>query len=238
MLIFVNEPKLAAKMQTDSLKYGIEKENADKNTFVKKPMEKAKRKALILLMASIALWFMGYNAVTTYFSKYCFEIMGMGPNISGRVLMIAQLAAIVTFIPSGIIAGKLGRKKTIMGGIILLTIAFGASGVFSSFSPLIYVFFVLCGAAWALINVNSLPMVVDLARNGEIGRFTGFYYTASMAAQIITPMLASTLMKIEPRILLPYGAVFVALSFISMIFVKHGDSKDFVPKKGLEAFED
>lgn len=238
LMLTVNEPKLAKKMQQDSIKYGVEDAKEEVST-EKRPMDKGKRKALILLMASIALWFMGYNAVTTYFSTYGVEIFGMSPGQSGTVLMVAQGAAIVTFIPSGIIATKIGRKKTIMAGVILLAIAFGTATLFTSFTPVIFVQFALAGIAWACINVNSLPMVVDLARNGEIGRFTGFYYAASMTAQILTPMLASTLMdEINTRILLPYGAVFVALSFVTMIFVKHGDSKPAETKKGLEAFED
>lgn len=237
LMLTVDEPKYAREMERESIAYGIEEAPDPEDTNEKRPMERGKRNALLLLMASIALWFMGYNAVTTFFSTYCVKILGMGPGTSSKVLMIAQVAAIFTFIPSGFIATKYGRKKTIMAGILLLTAAFGTAAFFSSFSSVIFVQFALAGMAWACINVNSLPMVVDLARPGEVGRFTGLYYTASMAAQIVTPILARTLMDIETRILLPYGAVFVLLSFITMFFVKHGDSKPIPPKSRLEAFE-
>ena len=94
------------------------------------------------------------------------------------------------------------------------------------------------GLAWAAINVNSLPMVVEMCRYSDVGKFPGYYYTASMLAQVVTPVLAGSLMKsIGYRILFPYAAFFVALSFVTMCFVRHGDSKADA-KKGLAAFED
>ena len=101
-----------------------------------------------------------------------------------------------------------------------------------------FVAFALVGLAWAAINVNSLPMVVEMCRGSDVGKFTGYYYTASMTAQVITPVLAGSLMKkISYQVLFPYAAFFVLLSFVTMCFVRHGDSKA-APKRGLEAFED
>lgn len=101
-----------------------------------------------------------------------------------------------------------------------------------------FVVFALVGLAWASINVNSLPMVVEMCKGSDVGKFTGYYYTASMAAQVVTPIVAGSLMEhISYRVLFPYAAVFVALSFVTMLQVKHGDAKAEV-KRGLEAFED
>jgi MFS family permease len=98
--------------------------------------------------------------------------------------------------------------------------------------------FALAGVAWAFINVNSLPMVVEMAGYSDVGKFTGYYYTASMAAQIATPILSgAALDNIGYWTLLPYGVLFVLLSFITMLFVKHGDSKPLPPASKLEAFE-
>ena len=108
----------------------------------------------------------------------------------------------------------------------------------NTFSPVLYVLFILVGMAWACINVNSLPMVVEMCKGSDIGKFTGYYYTASMTAQILTPMLAGTLMRhISYQVLFPYGAFFVACSFMTMLMVRHGDAKAEA-KKGLAAFED
>ena len=155
-------------------------------------------------------------------------------------LIIAQAAAIVAYLPVGIIASKVGRKKTIMAGVVMLTVAFGVAGFLHAESPtmLMNAMFALAGIAWATINVNSFPMVVELASGGDVGKYTGFYYTASMAAQVATPMLSGLLMdKLGMRILFPYATIFVALAFVTMYFVKHGDSKPQA-KKGLEALED
>ncbi len=200
------------------------------------------RKSLGFLLASIALWFIGYNGVTTWFSTYVDVIMGQGLGGASTCLMIATGGAIVSYIPIGVLASKIGRRRTIMSGIVLLAICFGLGYVltttYKSINLIMFVVFALVGLAWAAINVNSLPMVVEMCKGSDIGKFTGYYYTASMAAQVVTPILAGTLMRqISYKVLFPYAAVFVALSFITMIFVKHGDSKSEA-KKGLEAFED
>ena len=200
------------------------------------------KKSLGFLLASIALWFIGYNGVTTWFSTYVDVIMGQGLGGASTCLMIATGGAIVSYIPIGVLASKIGRRKTIMSGIVLLAICFGLGYVltttYKSINLIMFVVFALVGLAWAAINVNSLPMVVEMCKGSDIGKFTGYYYTASMAAQVVTPILAGTLMRqISYKVLFPYAAVFVALSFITMIFVKHGDSKSEA-KKGLEAFED
>lgn len=99
------------------------------------------------------------------------------------------------------------------------------------------ILFAMAGIGWATINVNSFPMVVEMCSGADIGKYTGFYYTASMSAQIVTPMLSGLLMdQFGMTVLFPYAAVFVALAFVTMIFVTHGDAK-VVSKKGLDAFD-
>ena len=122
----------------------------------------------------------------------------------------------------------------------MLAIAFGVAGFLHAESPtmLMNAMFSLAGIAWATINVNSFPMVVELCSGGSVGKYTGFYYTASMLAQVATPMLSGLLMdKLGMRVLFPYATIFVALAFITMLFVHHGDSKP-AAKLGLEALED
>ena len=97
--------------------------------------------------------------------------------------------------------------------------------------------FILVGMAWAAINVNSLPMVVEMCKGSEVGKFTGLYYTFSMAAQIVTPIVAGFLLEnVSYHTLFPYAALAVLGSFITMGFVRHGDNK-VEAKKGLEAFD-
>jgi len=135
-----------------------------------------------------------------------------------------------------------GRKKTIQFGVCLLAVCFALgyflTTTFDSINVIMFIVFALVGLAWASINVNSLPMVVEMCKGSDVGKFTGFYYTASMTAQVITPMLAGFLLRnVGYHILFPYAATFVALSFVTMLFVRHGDAKADA-KSGLAAFED
>lgn len=198
-------------------------------------LPKDKLVSLILILASVALWFIGYNAITSKYSVYAVNELNKDYNTT---LLIAQAAAVVAYIPVGMIASKLGRKRTILIGIALLTTAFFGAIFVTAATPtwLLTLLFALAGIAWATINVNSFPMVVELAKGSTIGKYTGYYYTASMAAQIVTPILSGYLMQAfgTMRILFPYGTIFVALSFVTMLFVKHGDSKPEEPKDKME----
>ncbi len=241
LLFTIREPALAAENQQ------LEKQHPEWNLAEDKgggreTLPAPVKRSLGFLLASIALWFIGYNGVTTWFTTYVSQVMGEGLGGASTCLLVATAGAIVSYIPIGIVASKIGRKKTIHAGIILLASCFLAgfflTTLFSSINAIMFVAFALVGLAWAAINVNSLPMVVEMCRGSDVGKFTGYYYTASMLAQVITPVLAGSLMKsISYQILFPYAALFVILSFITMCFVRHGDSKAEA-KTGLDAFED
>lgn len=196
------------------------------------------RRSLGFLLVSIALWFIGYNAVETWFTTYASQVWGMALGESSVCLTIAMAGAIVSYVPVGALAGRIGRKNTILLGTALLTAsffcAFLSTLAFDQFSPVMYVLFVLVGIAWAAISVNSLPMVVEMCRAEDVGRFTGYYYTFSMAAQTITPIAAGWLLRhVGYDTLFPYAAVFSACSMLTMFFVRHGDSR--LSRQGGEA---
>lgn len=235
-LATVREPQWAKEMQQESVRLGIEEdvENNDE----KRSLSKSEKCSLIFILASIALWYMGYNAVTSKYSVYAGNILNMDYNTT---LLLAQAAAIVAYLPAGMVASKIGRKKTILAGVIMLTTAFGAASFLRAGSSVIVmnILFALAGIGWATINVNSFPMVVEMCSGGDVGKYTGFYYTASMSAQIITPMFSGFLMDMDGigmTILFPYAAVFAGLAFVTMMLVKHGDAKPEA-KKGLEAMD-
>lgn len=233
--LLVKEPKWAKEMQEESKRYGIIEEETDKQNHGKR-MGKAEFRSLCFLLASVALWYMGYNAVTSKYSVYANRVLNQDYNLT---LIIAQAAAIISYIPIGIISSKLGRKKTILIGIVLLVCAFGFAAMMNSGSSIIvmYLLFAVAGIGWATINVNSFPMVVEMSKSGDVGRYTGFYYTASMAAQAVTPWLSGFFMdKIAWTTLFPYATIFVALAFMTMLFVRHGDNKP-TAKTGLEALD-
>ncbi len=241
LFIFVKEPKLVSEnkaLEEKHPEWNLAEDDGSGNESL--PLEV--KKSLGFLLASIALWFIGYNAVTTWFTTYISAVMGQGLGGASTCLLVATAGAIVSYIPIGIIAEKIGRKKTIMAGIVLLSgmflLGYVLTTTFKSINVIMYIAFALVGLAWAAINVNSLPMVVEMCKGSDIGKFTGYYYTASMSAQIVTPIVAGTLMRtISYKILFIYAAVFVALAFITMTQVKHGDQK-VEHKKGLEAFEE
>ena len=235
-LATVREKDWAAQMRADSIKYGIEEEEPEDGTETQRGLTAEEKRSLLFILMSIVLWFFGYNAVTSKYSVYASNILHKDYNLT---LIIAQAAAIVSYLPVGMIASRVGRKKTIMAGVVMLATAFGVASFMRADSPamLMNALFALAGIAWATINVNSFPMVVELCSGGNVGKYTGFYYTASMAAQVATPMVSGFLMdKLGMTVLFPYAAVFVALAFVTMFFVQHGDSKPQA-KTGLEALE-
>ena len=234
-LATVREKKWADEMEEQTIALGLE-ENPVITNEAKRSLSKAEMKSLLLILASVALWYVGYNSITSKYSVYATNILFFDFNFT---LIIAQAAAVISYIPVGIIASKIGRRKTILAGITMLATAFfiGNFITFSTPELAMYPVFILAGIGWATINVNSFPMVVELAKGGEVGKYTGYYYTASMAAQIVAPILSGAIYKLVGHmvggddiegmryVFFAFGTLFVALSFVTMFFVKHGDAK-------------
>ena len=239
IMLFVNEPKLVA--QQELYEQAHPEDNLAQATENGEVLPWEVKRSLSFLLCSIALWFIGYNGVTTWFSVYAQNTWNMSLGQANTCLTIATAGAIVSYIPVGSVASRIGRRKTIRFGTLLLSCSMLAAFVYTlvstAFSPVLYVLFLLVGLAWAAINVNSLPMVVEMCKGSEVGKFTGLYYTFSMAAQIMTPIVAGWLMNhVSYKALFPYAAIFVFASFITMGFVLHGDNRVEV-KKGLEAYD-
>ena len=240
LFLTIREPKLTAEnraLEAQHPEWNLAEDDGSGKEALPAPV----KRSLGFLLASIALWFAGYNGVTTWFTTYIHEVMGEALGGASTCLLVGTVGAIISYLPIGILASKFGRKNMIQFGVLLLTACFAAGFVlttlFDYIHPIMYLVFALVGLAWASINVNSLPMVVEMCRGSDIGKFTGFYYTASMSAQVVTPILAGTLLKhVGYHTLFPYAAFFVAMSFVTMLFVKHGDSKAEA-KRGLDAFE-
>ena len=239
VMFCVNEPKLVAEQK--KYEEAHPEEHLTQVTENGEELPPEVKKSLGFILASIALWFIAYNGVSTWFSVYASASWNMSLGQANTCLTIATAGAIITYIPSGTVASKFGRKKTIRLGTLLLTAAFasafGYTLISDKFSPILYALFTLVGIGWAFINVNSLPMVLEMCKGSEVGKFTGLYYTFSMSAQIATPIVAGWLLEnISYKALFPYAAIFALGSFFTMGFVRHGDNKIEV-KKGLEAFD-
>ena len=244
LLITIRENRLAREVELQNL--ATQGEDAAQAQADETPstgagfssLDPALRRSLILILCSVSLWFMGYNAVTTAFTKYVSVQWGYDIKAASQCLMVATVGAVVSYLPVGFLSSRFGRKRVIQAGVLLLAACFGTAALFAQFSPVLYGIFALVGAAWAMINVNSYPMVVEISKSGDVGKYTGYYYTFSMAAQIVTPIVSGWLLEhVGYYTLLPYAAVMVALSFVTISLTRHGDSRPQPPRSRLEAFD-
>ncbi|MDE7007019.1 MAG: MFS transporter [Lachnospiraceae bacterium] len=247
LLLTINEKKVKEKVTAEVLEYeesaGVtamdeDKEEALEGTGKKAAMPSEVKRSMGFLLASIFFWFTAYNAVTTAFSRYTKVVWKLEGGGFADCLMVATVAAIISYIPIGNIASKAGRKKTIMGGVVLMGLCYFAAIFAGAYHPAINIAFALIGIAWAAINVNSYPMIVEMSKGCDIGKFTGTYYTFSMTAQIFTPVLSGFLLEnISYRTLFPYALIFSVLAFLTMTQVHHGDARPDKKKSMLENFD-
>ncbi len=241
LLITIRENKMRLEkeaMESVSAKEAKQEDIRKEGASPKMVLPKAVKRSMIFMLASIFLWFTAYNAVTTAFSRYTRVVWKMEGGSFADCLMVATVAAIISYIPIGNVSSRFGRKKTIMGGVLLMAACYGGAIFAGQYHPVINVAFALIGVAWAAINVNSYPMIVEMSRGSDIGKFTGTYYTFSMAAQILTPVLSGFLLEnISYGTLFPYALVFSLLAFVTMTQVRHGDVKPMKKKSALEHFD-
>mgnify|MGYP001317280481 CR=1 FL=1 len=236
LILTIKEKKLAAELARQP--HHFEEEDGGDKQVNEGSLPRDVKKSLLFILASIFLWFTAYNAVTTAYSRYAGEVWGLKGGDFADSLMIAGIAAILSYIPIGFIASAIGRKKTIIIGIIMMSVSYFCGFLFTSYSPWINGVFAVTGIGWSAINVNSYPMVVEMSRSGDIGKYTGYYYTFSMAAQIFTPIFSGFMLEnISYRTLFPYAIIFSLLSLCTMIMVKHGDSRPPVKKAGIELYD-
>lgn len=264
----VNEPKMVDECRRICEEYGITDEDdeavdlreqeaedgvtADKAadetvlSTEKQKLKKSKTISFLLILASIFMWFMGYNAVSSNLSIYIVNVLGCTPFI-GTVVSAASIAvSAVAFIPVGMLAVKIGRKKSIMLGLLFATVSFVCVFLFikpqwgiSVKAIMFALFYLIAGFGLIVVNVNTFPMVVELSSAKDVGKYTGYYYMATMSAQAITPYIGGLFMDhLSNRSLFAYSAVCVIISIVLMALVKHGDSKPLPKKKVYEMMED
>ncbi len=234
MVLTTHENKLVAKTRKEVEASEGEDAPVSKGGKLPKPVFRS----LVLILLSVFLWYMAYNAVTTAFSRYCVAVWGADLGTSSGYLMCATIVAILAFVPLGVLSSKAGRKKTILLGILLMSACYLSACFITSQTPIMYALFGLVGIGWAAINVNSFPMVVEMSTAGDTGKYTGYYYAFSMAAQICTPLLSGLLIDnlgLGYRVLFPYAVLFSLLSFCTMTQVKHGDSKPQAKQAAMDA---
>ena len=221
LVIAVPENKWAREVRENDTD---EEDKEEVNENAGKKISRDKLKSLIFLLLSVFFWYMSYNAVISAFSRYSLQVLGFGESDFSTYTLAATVIAVISYLPIGIISSKFGRKKVILAGVAGLAFAFLICSFVNSGGALLYILFGIVGISWGAINVNSFPMVVEIASDGDEGRYTGYYYTFSMAAQVLTPILSGVFLQyVAYRTLFPYGVVFAILAFCTMLMVKHGD---------------
>ena len=240
LVLTIREKKLVAEMK--AINYGVsEDEDQGKTETVngKEKLPKPVLKSLLLILTTIGLWFLGYNAVTTFFTSYATATWSGGLSHASTCLMVATVAAVASYIPIGMISAKIGRRNMIRIGLLTAAAGFAvATFCAREFSFYLYIVFAVVGFAQASVTVNTFPMVWEISRSGNVGKYTGLYYTVSMTAQTVTPFLVGIFLdKLGNDALFPYGLVFVLLALIPISLAKHGDNRPEAPKSKLEAFD-
>ena len=227
-LLTIRERKLADAMPAEE-----EETVADAGAGVRLAPEV--RRSLIFILLSVAMWYIAYNAISSAYSRYVLEVWGISEGTGATMMLVATAVTTASYIPVGIISARIGRKKMVLIGVTAMTLTYFGAFFFTSYHFAAYIVMAVIGIGWAAINVNSYPMVVEMSTGADVGRYTGIYYTFSMSAQIITPMLSGLLIQLFGyRILFPYAAVFSALAFLTMTQVRHGDVRPSAKKSALE----
>lgn len=237
LVLTIRENDLVKEMEETG---GYESTEAELNEELSKgkKMPKDILKSLIFMLLCIGFFFVGYNAVTTFFSLFMTNYLGTKGGDFASYLMVATISSVVAYIPSGAIATKLGRKKAIMLGLGVMALCFLSMSFVKTAGMFMIPFFVIIGFGYACVIVNTFPIIWEMSKGSDIGKYTGFYYTASMTAQIVTPTVAGFLIEKlfkSYAVLFPYALCAMIISFLMLLNVKHGDSKPEAPKDKLEA---
>ena len=204
------------------------------------PAEKASlNRSLLFILLAIFFWFTGYNAVETFFTLYATKVLHVSGSVATMTLTFFSLALVVGAIPAGFIGTKYGRKNTIRFGLIGMIALFGVQILVTNIM-VIRICFVLAGLCWALVNINSLPMVVEIARSNSIGKYTGYYYFFASSAAILSPILFGFLNDMTTKnynLLFLYSVVGFILAFVCINQTKHGETS-YTSQEALQEAEE
>ncbi len=238
VVLIVPEPKEYTKSSGEKVPLGELLKKTSSESFGEllenlKEIVISKEKSLFFILLSIFLWFIGFNALETFFTSYAKYYLGISESTGALILGFVALGFLVFAIPAGFIGAKIGRRKTMTLGLIMISLAV-LGGLYigivmkgSGMLVLTYsIIFFLGGIGWGMVNVNSLPMVVDMTVEEKLGGYTGLYYFSSQAANIVAPPLAGIFIDVSGyNSLLIFSMVFFALSVITLQNVKRGDIK-------------
>jgi len=225
--VFFREKKAVEKMHTESLAMGISEADMDASDEggKEKETDAVVRRSLLGILLCVFFYFMASNAVTSAFSKYASQVWGAGGGSFANFQLVATMVTLISYMPMANISCRIGRKLTTYIGIGLM--CFGGFCIFMTpgYSPLIYVFVSISGVGMGTVATTIYPMIMEVASEKTTGRYTGYYYTASMSAQIITPILSGAVMEfIGYRYLYLYAIVCALLAALPLVMVQKGNT--------------
>ncbi len=244
LILKINEPKLVKEMEPEMIEGEKQSESFTTDASNNAPLSKRDKINTFVLLLSVLFWFISFNAVESFYSVFCKESFGQESIVGTLVMAGLPLSSIITFMFTINLPAKIGRKRTVLIGLISLILGFGIivlEGIFDWYNPIIFVVaIIVCGIGWALINANSYPMLVEVSNKDNVGKYTGLYYTFSMVAQSITPVLVGALITIKGhyKILFVYALVAMTIAMIIFSFFKENKKVKIKIKKGAEKFED
>ncbi len=224
----IKENKIAKEVASE-MEEGERQAEAESSLAEDKPLTKLDKRNLIILMLSIFLWFFAFNAIETFGSTFSTEHLELGTGWWGTAVIVMTICSLLGFIPGGYIADKLGRKWTIVLGLGLMLVSL-LIATFVMIPWLLYILIGIAGIGWAWVNVNSYPMVVEMASKKTVGRLTGWYYAASMLAQSLTPICVGFFFKaLGYEWLFPYATIFTTIALVVFLFHKKPSHHDTAP---------
>ena len=262
-LFLVNEPKYVEECKKECEEYGISNddeaveigedhsevaadsaedapiETPEETQERKKKHERAFKRSFFFILASTFMWFMGYNAISSNLSVYCTKVLNQSAAVASVISGVSMAVSAIAFIPVGILAVKIGRRKSVLLGFSLAIVSFVLVYLFvrpdHMAKYLFAIFYLISGFGLIITNVNTFPMVLELSSSSSVGKYTGYYYISTMSAQAITPFISGLVMDyFEDQYLFLYSAICVVIAFIFMFFTRYGDSKPVPAKSTLE----
>ena len=263
-LFLVNEPKFVEDCKKDCEEYGISNddeavergeeepsevaadaaeehptETPEEIAEKKKKHERAFKRSFFFILASTFMWFMGYNAISSNLSVYCTKVLNQSAAVASVISGVSMAVSAIAFIPVGILAVKIGRRKSVLLGFSLAIVSFILVFLFvrpdNMAKYLFAIFYLISGFGLIITNVNTFPMVLELSSSSSVGKYTGYYYISTMSAQAITPFISGLVMDyFEDQYLFLYSAICVVIAFVFMFFTRYGDSKPVPAKSTLE----
>lgn len=225
LLVKIRENKLAVEMK-EQMELGEKLSETSEEISEDKPLNKKDRFNLVVLLISIFLWFFAFNAIETFGSTYGVKVLEQSSSWWGSAVIVMTICSLVGFFPGAWLADKIGRRNTIIIGLLMMVVMLGGASImaYTMGTKLAWVYYIMIGIAgvgWAWINVNSYPMVVEMANKKNIGKLTGWYYAASMLAQSITPICVGFLFGVMGyKFLFPYAVIFTAAALLVFLFYK------------------